>query len=613
MKDWRIHQKLAFAFTLITLLPILLLTLVSLYSVFNKLNYEMERKVLISLKVASNTYQELIERMQKQALIIAQMQEIQEALVNNDKISLMQFCEIKRSQLGTLFLEIANKDAEIIARSFETDSKNPLLGQTNIDCRSHLSVSGDSLLIYGLTHSANVFIKKENEELVIRGVAPVQTYGDAFGVVVIGYLINNILAKEIADITDTEVILYLQKELIASSYDDSNIESGLKLTSDILEKTMNDTFYVMERNIENIASAVGYTPLLNPNTQSTIGLISVVVSREYLEKVKATYRIQAILIAILMVILAYIFGYIYAKQFTIPIHNLLKATTTVANGKFDEHIDIISKDEIGQLGKSFNIMAEKLKRMLKEVIEKERMSQELETAWQIQKQLLPSESPLIDDLDIYGISLPATEVGGDYFDYFHLNEKEFGLVIADVAGKGVPASLLMSNLQASLQTLVSAQIPLVDSTEMINRVVCHNSSSDKFITFFYAQVNIETGLMQFVNAGHNPPYIIHKDASLERLKIGGTVLGLYESCTYEVGTIQLQVGDLLYCFTDGISEAQGSLGIEYGEERLEKLLIQNRDKTAEDLAAIIQKDISIYIGNAPQYDDITHIVLRFKG
>jgi len=212
-----------------------------------------------------------------------------------------------------------------------------------------------------------------------------------------------------------------------------------------------------------------------------------------------------------------------------------------------------------------------------------RQAQEYEEAREIQQGLMPKEIPQMSGLEISGSWRPARIVGGDYFDVFALSASRLGLCIADVSGKGMPAALLMSNLQAVFRALASDSISPKELTEKANRVMWRNTTESKFITFFYARLDAEARTLQYTNAGHNAPILTRGDGTRTRLEEGGVILGAFRESAYGQGEIELRSGDRLVMFTDGVSEAVNGEGEEFGEERIVEASVGNRQLSAQAL------------------------------
>ena len=234
--------------------------------------------------------------------------------------------------------------------------------------------------------------------------------------------------------------------------------------------------------------------------------------------------------------------------------------------------------------------------------------QEVAEARSIQQGLLPKSIPQQVGYGIVGAWQPAQSVGGDYYDVLAFDEATLGLCIADVAGKGLPAALLMSNLQAAVRGLASPSLPPDGLCARLNSLVWHNTGSDRFITFFYAQLDGPARLLSYSNAGHNAPILLHRDGSHERLRAGGGVLGIFPNQKFAVGAAQLAPGDRVLLFTDGVTEACDAAGEEFGEARLLRLLREHRSASASLLQKTILASASEF-SRGHWHDDATLLVL----
>jgi sigma-B regulation protein RsbU (phosphoserine phosphatase) len=241
----------------------------------------------------------------------------------------------------------------------------------------------------------------------------------------------------------------------------------------------------------------------------------------------------------------------------------------------------------------------------------QRQGREIEEARAIQLGFLPKEIPQIAGYEIAGAWQPARVVGGDYYDVLAFGEDTLGLCIADVAGKGMPAALLMSNLQAAVRGLASPAVSPEILCERLNTMIYRNIASDRFITFFYAQLDGASRQLRYSNAGHNAPIVVHRDGTHDRLDEGGSVLGIFQTQNFIAGSCTLQPGDRVLLFTDGVAEASLPEGEEFGDARLIQLLRENCDASAEQLQKKILDAVATFCGGN-WHDDATLIAIAVQ-
>lgn len=295
-------------------------------------------------------------------------------------------------------------------------------------------------------------------------------------------------------------------------------------------------------------------------------------------------------------------------------------------------------------------------RLVERMVSEENLRRELALAAEVQQGLLPAQPPESAYLEFAGFCQPARGVGGDYYDFISLNNSQVGLAIADVAGKGISAALVMSNVQAALrsqtmarETSVQQTLTLAELVSNMNKLLCGSTGSATYVTFFYAQFNEQTRQLAYVNAGHNPPLLMRAHGEKPRhlsdaqsssvalsvaaaghqngknghngnngnndclkLSTGGPVIGFFEQSRYEQGNVQLQTGDLLLAYTDGVTEAMNSAGEEFGEKRLQWAINAVEHLHADKVRDHLVHSLKVWCTGAPQHDDLTFIILKVK-
>jgi serine phosphatase RsbU (regulator of sigma subunit) len=274
-----------------------------------------------------------------------------------------------------------------------------------------------------------------------------------------------------------------------------------------------------------------------------------------------------------------------------------------------------SKDDLSVLTVMANVAAIRIEQTRFAELEQARqlMARDLEQAAEIQKSFLPSVAPVVRGLDVAGHNAPCRTVGGDYFDFFRYGESRVALVLGDVSGKGMPASLLMMGLQARVQVLIEEPKNLAEAMTRLNRITSANCPSNRFITFFSCIVDGDTGEVAFCNAGHNPPLIVRKSGEVEELSGAGPVLGILGSIEYAEYRTHLDEGDTLVIYSDGVTEAANPEGEEFDTERLGAAVQRSRTEPAGAIVEAVNRAVADFTAGAPQSDDITLIVARRAG
>jgi sigma-B regulation protein RsbU (phosphoserine phosphatase) len=261
---------------------------------------------------------------------------------------------------------------------------------------------------------------------------------------------------------------------------------------------------------------------------------------------------------------------------------------------------------------SLAIISMENRRLFREALEKQKMEEELDFAREIQRNLLPQKIPSYKNFDIAAVNVSSKQVGGDYYDIIKLDEDNCCVAIADVSGKGVPASLLMANMQAFLQVICRQNVPLDEATGLINDLISKNTADGKFITFFWGILHDTNKSFEYVNAGHNPPLLI-RSGKIIKLEIGGMILGVMQTISpYRSSRVELIKDDVIVMFTDGISEAMNKKGEEFSDETLEKLSLELAEETSENIIKHIQNEVQKFTDGASQSDDITLVVIKVK-
>jgi sigma-B regulation protein RsbU (phosphoserine phosphatase) len=287
------------------------------------------------------------------------------------------------------------------------------------------------------------------------------------------------------------------------------------------------------------------------------------------------------------------------------VFGIIYADSPIAEGRFTEdHLKVLTT-----LASVAAIRVENA-RLLEEQIERERLEQELQLASEIQQRFQPTQAPNVPGYELQGISFPCYEIGGDYYDFIKREDGRMVVTLGDVSGKGTAAALLMSSLHAAVHAQASSHSSLAATISAVNNYLADNTPTNRFVTLFYAELDPQTGSLSFINAGHNPPLIVHAAGTVENLASGGLPLGIRPDADYREGRTQLQPSDVLVIYSDGVSEAQSPQGEEFGTQRLYDVVSRNLDASAAGIRDRIEAALTKWSQGTPAADDITLVIVK---
>lgn len=320
---------------------------------------------------------------------------------------------------------------------------------------------------------------------------------------------------------------------------------------------------------------------------------------------------QVLVYAALFVLIYTLINKVVVNQ----IKRVNRSLAKITGGDLDEVVDVRRHAEFASLSDDINSTVDTLKAYIAEA--SARIDKELEFAKSIQKSALPSNFGVVNkhpEVEIFASMDPAKEVGGDFHDFYFTSENKLHFLIADVSGKGIPAAMFMMRAKTELKSLTEAALPINEVFTQGNESLCEGNEAGMFVTAWQGGIDLNTGLVQFVNAGHNPPMVRRKGGQFEFLKSrSGFVLAGMEGIKYKAQELQLEPGDELFLYTDGVTEATNGEEQLYGEDRLRDALNSREFDSAEALCTFVKAQVDAFVGDAPQFDDITMLALRYKG
>ena len=316
---------------------------------------------------------------------------------------------------------------------------------------------------------------------------------------------------------------------------------------------------------------------------------------------------QILIFAVLFLILYFLIKGIIINN----LHVINSKLAQISGGNLDVTVDVRANEEFASLSDDINTTVSTLKRYIAEAAA--RIDKELEYAKQIQLSALPTNFPTGEEYEIYAQMIAAKEVGGDFYDFYKLNDNTVAFLVADVSGKGIPAAMFMMTAKTILKDLAESGMTVNDIFTKANEKLCENNESGMFVTAWMGILDIPSGKMQFANAGHNPPILKRVDGTFEYLKTrAGFVLAGMDGVRYRAGEITLNAGDRLFLYTDGVTEATNLENKLYGEDRLLEFMNNSAYIDATELLPKLKNNIDEFVGEAPQFDDITMLMFDYK-
>ncbi|MDT4898113.1 MAG: phosphoserine phosphatase RsbU/P [Acidobacteriota bacterium] len=287
------------------------------------------------------------------------------------------------------------------------------------------------------------------------------------------------------------------------------------------------------------------------------------------------------------------------------VFGIIYADSPIAESRFTEdHLKVLTT-----LSSVAAIRVENA-RLMEEQIERERLEQELQLASEIQQRFQPTTSPQVPGYEMQGISFPCYEIGGDYYDFIKREDGRLIITLGDVSGKGTAAALLMSSLHAAVHAQAASHNSLAATISAVNNYLADNTPANRFVTLFYAELDPQSGGLSFINAGHNPPLIVHAAGTTENLAAGGLPLGIRPDAEYREGRTQLQHSDVLVIYSDGVSEAVSPQGEEFGTQRLYDVVSRNLEASAAGIRDRIEAALTKWAQGTPAADDITLVIVK---
>ncbi len=327
---------------------------------------------------------------------------------------------------------------------------------------------------------------------------------------------------------------------------------------------------------------------------------------------EGAYTIYINLLIAMMLIVGTI-SLLLSRMITKPILVLAEGVKAIGRGNLGHRVEVKTGDELEELARSINRMSADLKVLHNNMADRERLLKELEIARSIQLGILPQHAPVIAGFELGACNIPATEIGGDFYDFIPLTKSCWGLVIADVSGKGMPAALFMALSRTLVRASALGNISAADAIRQANELICKDANPGMFVTVFYAILEPERKRLRYVNAGHNPPLLFRSDAPTpQELRAKGIALGVKTNADIRESYTELKENDVLVMYTDGVIETINERGEAYGKDRLAQCVRASLELPVADIMNRIRESVFSFAEPRAQFDDITMMVLKVK-
>lgn len=417
------------------------------------------------------------------------------------------------------------------------------------------------------------------------------------------------LQEELIDVTDKDIY----DQILKSKFDDSTEKKYLKIEENIIN-FLNDNPYFEKTYKEGGYEKISFIAPVKDFNDTAIGYIKIDFTLKYIMERINKIQMEILILVIIFLFIGIILSYIVSSQIIRPIKKLSQGVQIIGDGNLKYKIEIHTKDELEQLADEFNNMTEKILAAQGNLAEKERMDEQLEIAKKIQENLLVEKFPELPEMEFSAFYKPATEIGGDYYDViYQSNTRRIGYIIADVAGKGVPAALIMVMIRTILHSTFNFIKKANEAITNINKGIARRLTGDKFATMFYFIYDIDTGRIEYSNGAHSP-LIVYKKKLNQILEFDteGAPVGIDYNAVFGVNTAYLDEGDIIVNYTDGIYEAMSEKDELFQASRVKELIKNNSQLSAEQIKTIIINKINEFVGKAPQHDDMALTIMKIK-
>jgi serine phosphatase RsbU (regulator of sigma subunit) len=637
--SFTISRKLLVFFVIVALVPLGFVTAVILNRLEETMSLYNQTKISTNLKTAWGIYSAELEKIADGIRILSLLPEIKEKIINRDSSGLRKKITVAKRILNVDLINVidrfggvlckTNNDLEeyALAHLVREALKGKEIVSTEIFTPVEVDIEDDVRQTYAqqltvryrITPKARpIELDKKLMGMALVALVPVMVEEKVIGVVMgAQFLVRNykIVDKIVESVGEGTATIFQDDVRISTNVRDFEGQRavGTRVSEEVYDQVIKEgkawnsrAFVVTDWYISS------YEPIKN-YWGDRIGILYVGTKEALFTSLSESILRHIYLIVIGALIFTVLLSSKISKTFTQPILRIIEKTKVMAQGKLDTKIDVQSKDELGELADALNTMSQRLLENREEILTKQRMERELEIAYHMQKRLLIETFPELKGLEIAGECIPATEVGGDFYDLIRVGDGYSTIVIGDVAGKGMPAAMFMGIVRSIIRAVGFESLSASEVMKKANRLICLDSESGMFVTIFYAIYSEQERTLEYCNAGHLYPMLFDPGSRrFTYLNTEGRPLGITTESNYESKRLTLERSQILILYTDGVVEAVDENEVPFGEGRLRKVIRENFHSSAVDIMRRVKEVVEMHRGAAPQFDDITLIVLKGK-
>ncbi|MBW2121969.1 MAG: SpoIIE family protein phosphatase [Deltaproteobacteria bacterium] len=632
-----ISKKLLGLFLVAVLLPLFSTTVVTLRLLESTMVRYNQDKIRTNLKAAWGIYDSEMERILDGTRILASLPSVKEGVLEKDIGGLRRKFLMAKATLRVDSIDVIGANGNVLYKTNNYSDryalaplvrkalKGEVISSTEVLSPPEVEMEDDGIftytkqctIFYRYTPRARSFrVEKAVMGMALVAIYPIlEDYEPVGAVMALKYLARNYsIVDKITETVGEGTATIFQNDVRISTNvrgADNKRAIGTQVSEDVYKRVIREGKPWNQRAfVVNDWYISSYEPIKN-HSGEIIGMLYVGTKEKFFTPLRRSIVSRIYLIVGGALVVSILLSLLFSRTITRPIVKIIEKSKVIARGDLETRIDVTRRDELGELAGALNQMTAQLLEVRKDLLAKNRMARELEIAYAMQQRLLVEEFPRVEGLEIAGESIPATEVGGDFYDFLELGNGKSHIVVGDVAGKGMPAAMFMGIVRSIIRAESTESSDAAEVMRKSNRLVCLDARSGMFVTVFYATYDTTTSVLEYCNAGHSYPLLYDpKKGQFAYLNTEGRPLGITQESRYEAKTHHLEEGQIVVLYTDGIVESVDEANTPFGEERMRDIIEKYAHATPGEIIEKIKEAVALHSGGAPQSDDITLIVLK---